>query len=142
MCYEGLAFGSTDPPGISGARVMEYKFPHRGPASRDTRFLVHGRRLFRDPGPGAFQGSASRNISFSERPRGTSIRGHGPVNLEGVRGESEWGGRKKRERDRGERRRKEEEEKEPTGIKREGDQEKGGRGTKRIKERERKGGRR
>ena len=78
---------------------MEYKFPHRGPASRDTRFLVHGRRLFRDPGPGAFQGSATRNISFSERPRGTSIRGHGPVNLEGVRGESEWGGRKKRERE-------------------------------------------
>ena len=65
MCYEGLAFGSTDPPGISGARVMEYKFPHRGPASRDTRFLVHGRRLFRDPGPGAFQESASWNISFS-----------------------------------------------------------------------------
>ena len=65
------------------------------------------------------------------RPRGTTIRGHGPVNLEGVRGESEWEGRKKRERDKGERRRKEEEEQEPTGIKREGgpegDQEKGGR---------------
>ena len=106
---------------------MEYKFPRRGPASRDTRFLVYGRRLFRDPGPGAFQESASRNISFSERPRGTSIRGHGPVNLEGVRGESEWGGRKKRERDKGERRRKEEGEKEPTGIKRgpERDQEEG-----------------
>ena len=44
---------------------MEDKFPYRGPASRDTRFLVHGRRLFRDPSPGEFQESASRNISFS-----------------------------------------------------------------------------
>ena len=44
---------------------MEDKFPYRRPASRDTRFLVHGRRLFRDPSPGGFQESASRNISFS-----------------------------------------------------------------------------
>ena len=44
---------------------MEDKFPYRGPASRDTRFLVHGRRLFRDPRPGEFQESASRNNSFS-----------------------------------------------------------------------------
>ena len=44
---------------------MEYKFPYRGPASRNTRFLVYGRRLFRDPSPGEFQESASRNISFS-----------------------------------------------------------------------------
>ena len=73
MCYEGLAFRSTDPPGISGARVMEYKFPYRGPVSRDTRFQVHGRRLFRDPGSGEFKGSASRNISISvleEQPFG------------------------------------------------------------------------
>ena len=65
MCYERLAFGSTHPPGISGVRVMEYKFPYRGPASRNTRFLVHGRRLFRDPSLGKFQQSATRNISFS-----------------------------------------------------------------------------
>ena len=65
MCYERLAFGSTHPPGISGVRVMEYKFAYRRPASRNTRFLVHGRRLFRDPSPGEFQESASRNISFS-----------------------------------------------------------------------------
>ena len=44
---------------------MEYKFPYRGPVSRDTRFQVHGRRLFRDPGSGEFKASASRNISFS-----------------------------------------------------------------------------
>ena len=44
---------------------MEYKLPYRRPASRDTRFLVHGRRLFRDPSPREFQESASRNISFS-----------------------------------------------------------------------------
>ena len=44
---------------------MEYKFPHRGPASRDTRFLVYGRRLFRDPRPGEFRGSASRDTHFS-----------------------------------------------------------------------------
>ena len=44
---------------------MEYKFAYRRPASRNTRFLVHGRRLFRDPSPGEFQESASRNISFS-----------------------------------------------------------------------------
>ena len=44
---------------------MEDKFPYRRPASRDTRFLVHGHCLFRDPRPGEFQESASRNISFS-----------------------------------------------------------------------------
>ena len=65
MCRERLAFGGTHPLGISGVRTTEYKFAYRRPASRNTRFLVHGRRLFRDPSPGAFQESASRNISFS-----------------------------------------------------------------------------
>ena len=65
MCRERLAFGGTYSPGISGVSATEYKFAYRRPASRNTRFLVHGRRLFRDPSPGEFQKSASRNISFS-----------------------------------------------------------------------------
>ena len=63
------------------------------------------------------------------------------MNLEGVRGESEWGGRKKRETDKGARRRKEGEEREPTGIKREGgpegDQVKGGRRKRNEEDKER-----
>ena len=65
MCRGRLAFRGTHPPGISGVRTTEYKFAYRRPASRNTRFLIHGRRLFRDPSPGEFQESASRNISFS-----------------------------------------------------------------------------
>ena len=51
MRRERLAFGGTHSPGISGVRATESKFAYRGPASRNTRFLVHGRRLFRDPSP-------------------------------------------------------------------------------------------
>ena len=51
--------------GLLGVRVTEYKLPHRGPASQNSRPLVHGRRQFRDPRPGEFQKSASRNTRFS-----------------------------------------------------------------------------
>ena len=63
MCRERLAFGGTHPPGLSGVRATEYKFPFRVRAS-GHRFPCPGGTSFRDTAPGDLRVTVSRNASF------------------------------------------------------------------------------
>ena len=48
---------------------MEYKFAYRRPTSRNTRCLVHGRRLFRDPSPEKGESRGQKEETKGKRRR-------------------------------------------------------------------------
>ena len=97
MCYEGLAFGSTHPP--RNIRSPCYGIQVALPETRVTGHTLPGPReaSVQRPEPRGISGVRVPEHQFL-RPRGTTIQGHGPVNLKGIREESEREGRKKRER--------------------------------------------
>ena len=72
MCRERLAFGGTHPPGISGVRATEYKFPF-GVRGSGHRFPCPGGTSFRDTAPGELRETVSRNASIAGE---TSVLGH------------------------------------------------------------------
>ena len=88
MCRKRLAFGGTHPPGISGVRATEYKFPFRSSCLTlcAVRYLDLAART-----PPAFQESELPNPSFlfgvraaGRRfpcPGGTSFRDTAPGDL-------------------------------------------------------------
>ena len=55
MCRERLAFGGTHPPGLSGVRATEYKFPFRGSCLR-TQVSLSWRDELQRHGPRGIAG--------------------------------------------------------------------------------------
>ena len=65
MCRERLALGGTHPPGISGVRATEYKFPFGG-SCRGTQVSLSWRdELSETRPPGKLRETVSRNASFA-----------------------------------------------------------------------------
>ena len=63
MCRERLAFGGTHPPGISGVRATEYKFPFRGSCLR-TQVSLSWRDELQRHGPRGIAGDCVAERKF------------------------------------------------------------------------------
>ena len=63
MCRERLAFGGTHPPGLSGVRATEYKFPFRGSCLR-TQVSLSWRDELQRHGPRGIAGDCVAERKF------------------------------------------------------------------------------
>ena len=68
MCRKRLAFGGTHPPGISGVRATEYKFPFRG-SCRRTQVSLSWRDELQRHGPRGLAGGSAAERKYHRGDR-------------------------------------------------------------------------